>query len=71
MAWIYSCCWTDHSNGCPSDDVAWKGDPRQYDLDWIEAKVRRGYRKPMSPEDLTHRLDTLERWRVRDEKQSR
>lgn len=49
MTWIYSCCWTDHSKGCPNDGVSF----RDHDVSQFEAweqikrnRVRLGYDDP-------------------------
>lgn len=58
---VWTCCWTDHSNGCPRDDVEWKGNDEASVRQWYSedhaARVRRGYEQPKSAEDLSATTD--------------
>lgn len=59
MAWIHTCCWTDHSNGCPEEDIARGGVPnaREWYLAWRAVRVKRGYEKQAEAEKLNADAD--------------
>jgi hypothetical protein len=73
MTW--TCCWTDHSNGCPRHDVPMEIRKKSSDsykdcLAWVcadhAAFVQRGYEKPKELHELEHTARILFKWAQED-----
>ena len=70
-SWTYSCCWTDHRNGCPAQDIeiskyantrdGW----HQWHEDYHIARVKRGYEQEKSAEKLNIEADKI--WQLSQE----
>ena len=73
QASTFTCCWTDHSNGCPQDDIS--GQKFESTLDWLRAyhgaHVKRGYEQQKTDAELERQAATLDRWKAEWEGQPR
>jgi hypothetical protein len=75
MAWMHTCCWTDHSKGCPAKVVPLRKNripiytddevgARQWWLDDCRARIRMGYSQPMTDEELRIAADKFMRFTI-------